>query len=325
MITGILHIVLGLVLLYFGAEWLVRASSALATRMRISPLIIGLTFVAFGTSMPEMMVSIKTSLAGQGAISVGNVVGSNIFNIAIILGISAIIYPLKAEIKLIKIDTPIMIATTMLFFILFLDTQVSRFEGIVLFLLIVLFTLSSFYFAKREKQDAEKIMGESDATTLFKNVYIEIVIILGSLLLLVFGANNLVSGAISIANKLGVSQAIIGLTIIAAGTSLPELATSVIAALRKSPDIAIGNVVGSNIFNIFGDSGSGVHHLAHSCAGHSAVRPVCDVGFCAFTVAANVDQIQVTALGGSFADGGICFVCFHTDWVMLQDFKYGTI
>ena len=252
MLTDGLQIVLGLVLLYFGAEWLVRSSSALATRFRISPLIIGLTFVAFGTSMPEMIVSIKTSLAGQGAISVGNVVGSNIFNIAVILGISAIIFPLKAEIKLVKMDTPLMVATTILFLILFLDAKISRFEGVLLFLLIVLFTLSSFYFAQRENQDAEKIVEESAAPKLFKNVYIEIVIILISLLLLVFGANNLVSGAISIANTMGVSQAIIGLTIVAAGTSLPELATSVIAALRKSPDIAIGNVVGSNIFNILG-------------------------------------------------------------------------
>jgi cation:H+ antiporter len=180
------------------------------------------------------------------------VVGSNIFNIAVILGLASIIHPLKTQIKLIKIDTPLMIAATILFIIIFWDAHISRIEGGLLFLLILLFSLSSFYFAKREKVDAEILAEESAAPKPFKSVYLEIAVILISLLFLVFGSNNLVSGAIRVAKKLGVSQAIIGLTIVAAGTSLPELATSVIAAMRKSPDIALGNVVGSNIFNILG-------------------------------------------------------------------------
>lgn len=253
MIISTIQISIGLVLLYLGAEGLVRGSSSLAKRLQISPLVIGLTIVAFGTSMPELIVSIKTALSGQGAISIGNVVGSNIFNIAIILGLSAIIYPLKTEIKLLRVDTPIMISVSILFYFFFMDKQISRIEGIIFFSMIILYTYFSFYLSRHaDQKEIKRISNESIPTRQFKNIYTEILLISISFALLIVGANLLVAGSISFAKMLGISEAIIGLTIVAAGTSLPELATSLVAAIRKNPDIAIGNVVGSNIFNIIG-------------------------------------------------------------------------
>lgn len=249
--TSIFLILGGLILLYLGAEGLVHFSAALAQRLRVSPLVIGLTIVAFGTSAPELVVSIKTALAGQGALSVGNVVGSNIFNIAVILGISALIYPLKIEIKLLRFDTPIMILASCLFAILFWDQKISRQEGIILFALIVVYTYYSYSRSKRiDVTEIKEITSNSRLKKYIRSIYAEIVVILISIVTLVVGANLLISGAIAVASILGVSQAVIGLTIVAAGTSLPELATSVVAAIRKNPDIAIGNIVGSNIFNI---------------------------------------------------------------------------
>lgn len=253
MIISLVQISFGLLLLYAGAEGLVRASSSLALRLKISPLVIGLTIVAFGTSMPELVVSMKTALSHQGAISIGNVVGSNIFNIAIILGLSALIYPLKINIKLLRSDTPIMILAAILFVILFRDFQLTFLEGFILFFCIVLYTVINFYLAKRASvTDINQIKSEIVASKYFKNIYIEILTIVVSLLILVIGAKYLINGSVNFAKLLGISEAVIGLTIIAAGTSLPELATSVVASYRKQSDIAVGNIIGSNIFNILG-------------------------------------------------------------------------
>lgn len=250
---GLIQITFGLLLLYVGAEGLVRASVSVAHRLRVSPLIIGLTIVAYGTSMPEMIVSLKTALSGQGSISIGNIVGSNIFNIAVILGMSAFIYPLKINIKLLRLDLPIMILIAVLFGILFRDKQLDRAEGLILFLLIMVYTSFNFYAARRtSKKEITQIKRETSSIKLFNNFYLEALVILGGLLFLVVGANFLINGSICWARIIGISDAIIGLTIIAAGTSLPELATSLVAAFRKNPDIAVGNIVGSNIFNILG-------------------------------------------------------------------------
>ncbi len=251
MITSLIYILAGLLLLYLGAEGLVRFSAALAQRLHLSPLVIGLTIVAFGTSAPELVVSIKTALAGQGALAVGNVVGSNIFNIAVILGISAMIFPLKIQLKLLRLDAPIMLLVAILFTVFFWDQKISRPEGLILFLLIIAYTVFSYILSKRvDVDEAPDMVLESRLDKYIRNIYAEISLILVSLALLVLGSNLLVSGSIAVAAILGVSQAVIGLTIVAAGTSLPELATSVIAALRKNPDIALGNIIGSNIFNI---------------------------------------------------------------------------
>ena len=244
-------ILIGLVLLYYGAEGLVKGSSSLALRLKITPLAIGLTVVAYGTSMPEMVVSVKTALSHQGAISIGNVVGSNIFNIAVILGISSMICPLRIKYQIVRYDAPIMILTALLFLFFFRNFEISRFEGATFFSLVVLYTIANFYFSKKDykKERGEHEAKESDYPK-YKNIYIEVLFILGGLALLIFGSNCLINGSVKIAKIFGLSEAFIGLTIIAAGTSLPELATSVVASFRNEPDIAVGNIVGSNIFNI---------------------------------------------------------------------------
>ncbi|HUU39631.1 MAG TPA: calcium/sodium antiporter [Desulfatiglandales bacterium] len=250
---SLIKIIVGLLLLYIGAEGLVLASSSLALRLRVSPLMIGLTIVACGTSMPELIVSLKTALSGQGSITIGNVVGSNIFNIAVILGLSALIYPLKVNIKLIRLDTPIMILAALIFGLLFYDMHLSRFEGLILLLLVILYTFINFYMARNaSKKDIVQIKKETLSSKPLGNIYHETIILIAGFFILICGANYLVDGSIRLAGIIGVSEAIIGLTVIAAGTSWPELATSIVAAFRKHPDIAVGNIIGSNIFNIFG-------------------------------------------------------------------------
>lgn len=247
MATSITLLVLSLIALYIGAEWLVRGSSSMAARAKISPLVIGLTVVAFGTSAPELVVSINASLQGQGDISIGNVVGSNIFNICVILGLSAIVYPLKAKTQLLKIDIPIMITASILLTVFFWDGRIGRWEGALFFCGIISYTLFSLYFA-RKKKDIAKIQNEQ--INISSHWYFDMFFIAGGLVILVFASHLLVDNAVYIAKAIGISEAVIGLTIVAAGTSMPELATSIVAAMKKNPEIAIGNIVGSNIFNI---------------------------------------------------------------------------
>lgn len=243
-------ILLGFVLLYFGAEGLVRGSVGLALRLGLSAIVIGLTVVAYGTSMPELVVSIQASLAGKGAIAVGNVIGSNIFNIAVILGLAALIKPIHVKRQMVRMDIPIMIAITILGVVFFRDFSYSRMEGIILFAGVILYTVGNFVIAKKTglpPEELEEIEGEGKKhTPLWKTIGMLLV----GLALLVAGADRLVVGAVDIAKLLGLSDAVIGITIIAGGTSLPELATSVVAAIRKESDIALANVVGSNVFNI---------------------------------------------------------------------------
>ncbi|RPH94120.1 MAG: calcium/sodium antiporter [Calditrichaeota bacterium] len=250
MLLFLLYVLFGLVLLYFGAEGLVRGSSSLALRLRVSPLVIGLTVVAYGTSMPEMVVSTKTALSHQGGIAIGNVIGSNIFNIAVILGISALISPLKIKAQIVRTDAPIMVAASFLFLLLFRNFRIDRLEGVLLFSLVIIYTVGNFYFARRESKKFDKEFSDTFGMAKYKSFWIELLFILVGLGLLVIGANSLVNGAVGIARHLQVSEAVIGLTIIAAGTSLPELATSLVAAARKEADIAVGNIIGSNLFNI---------------------------------------------------------------------------
>lgn len=246
-------LIFGLILLVLGAEALVRGASRLAAEFGVSPLVIGLTVVAFGTSAPEMAVSTFSALKGQANIALGNVVGSNTFNVLFILGLSALIVPLSVSSQLIRLDVPLMILVSVCCWLFSLNGTVGRGEGVVLFCGIIAYTV----FLVRQSRRAEKSVQEEynreyglkkDLSA--KLIFREIALILIGLTFLIIGSKWLVDSAVIIARLLGVSDLIIGLTIVAAGTSLPELATSVIASIRGERDIAVGNVVGSNIFNI---------------------------------------------------------------------------
>ncbi len=250
--TGITFLA-GLGLLILGAEWLVRGASRLAAKVGISPLVIGLTVVAFGTSSPEMAVSVQSSLAGQADIAVGNVVGSNIFNVLFILGVSAIITPLIVQQQLIRLDVPIMIGVSLVTYFMSVDGVIGRFEGFLLFVGIIAYTIFLIIQSRKESKAVEDEYAQEFAAkqeTGWKPWVINIGLVVLGLVLLVQGSNWLVDSAISIARWLGLSELIIGLTIVAAGTSMPEVATSITAAIKGERDIAVGNVVGSNIFNI---------------------------------------------------------------------------
>jgi cation:H+ antiporter len=241
----------GLLLLTAGAEGLIRGAASLARRLGLSPLVIGLTVVAFGTSTPEFVVSFQAALGGNGDIAIGNVVGSNIGNIALILGGAACIAPLRVQAQIIRTDVPILIGVSLLLGGLLIDGHVGRVDGILLTLGIIAYTVATVWMARRESGPA--VAAEFDAgVPAQRTPWLDLLFTVGGLGLLMGGAQLLVSGAVSVAEQFGVSQTMIGLTIVGIGTSLPELATSVAAAARGEGDIAIGNVVGSNIFNILG-------------------------------------------------------------------------
>lgn len=254
MITSITLLILSLVALYIGAGWLVKGSSEIAHKANISNLVIGLTIVAFGTSAPELVVSINASLTGQGDIAIGNVIGSNIFNVAAILGISAAIRPLQAKRQLTKIDIPILIVASIALVVLFWNGVLGRLEGGLFMAGIVAYTLFSLYYSRKHEKMVEEVHGELETQP--QPWYKDVMYIVGGLVILIFASQLMVDNAVSIAQTLGVSEAVIGLTVVAAGTSLPELATSVVAALKKNQDIAIGNIVGSNLFNILAIAGT---------------------------------------------------------------------
>ena len=259
----------GFVMLYFGAEWLVKGSSSLARSLGVTPIVIGLTVVAFGTSAPELVVSVISSIKGKSMIAVGNVVGSNICNIALVLGMAAVFQPITCDRSVIKRDFPIMLGISIYLLVLSLNSELGRFEGATLFAGIILYTFFNYYTAKKKPQMgsvggnmategalANPGGGALDSpgdledieyiTSRQKQIAFTVVGIIG----VVAGAQLVVETAVKIMTVLGVSEKFIGLTIVAFGTSLPELATSVVAAIRKEMDISIGNLVGSNVFNI---------------------------------------------------------------------------
>lgn len=252
MTLAILYLVLGLVLLYYGAEALVRGSSSLALRLGLSPLVIGLTVVAFGTSSPELVVSLKAGLAGQGNISVGNVVGSNICNLGLILGLCALVTPVATTSQIVRMDIPIMIAVTAFATFLLSNGTLTRTEGTLLATLLLAYVIFSIRLARRQPADALGAEFGEAVKVSKRGLAVDLLMVAGGLVLLVFGARFLVDGAVIIARAFGWSEALIGLTVIAIGTSLPELATSLVAAVKKEADIALGNIVGSNIFNLLG-------------------------------------------------------------------------
>lgn len=248
----ILLFVAGLCLLVAGAEILVRGASKLAAALGISPLVVGLTVVAFGTSAPELAVSIQSSFAGGSDIALGNVIGSNIFNILFILGLSATISSLVVAQQLIRLEVPLMIGISILVFIFGLDGKIGRLNGIVLFAGIIVYTVFLIRKSRSENKEIQdeykKEYGANGKSTSLHMMNAGLII--AGLFLLVLGARWLVNGAVAFAQLLGVSELVIGLTIVAAGTSLPEVAASTVAAFRGEKDIAVGNVVGSNLFNL---------------------------------------------------------------------------
>ena len=245
-----LYIVGGLVLLYFGADWLVQGAITMALHLGLSPLIVGLTVVALGTSVPEALVSVQAAIGDQGGIAVGNVVGSNILNIALILGLSALISPLKVDSHLVKADVPLLAGATFMLIVLLEDFHISRMEGAFLLLCIVGYVVGNIMTVKRTSPDKDKIEGMEVPDDPGKTLWRDIGLLIVGIITLGFGANFLVTGAVDLARIWGLSEALIGLTIVSIGTGTPELATALMAAYRKNSDLAIGNAVGSNLFNI---------------------------------------------------------------------------
>ncbi len=245
---------LGLIALYFGAEALVKGGAGLALRLGLTPLVIGLTVIAFGTSSPEMVVSVQAAAGGNGAISIGNVIGSNICNIALILGLCALISPLRADLQVIRREVPIMIGVAVLALLVLIDGRIARWEGALLLAGLVTYTVITVRQARAATAAATEQAGFPDELGQGKplGLGLSIVAVLGGLGILIVGSHLFVQGAISLATSWGMSQIAIGLTIVAVGTSLPELATSLLAAFKREGDVAIGNIVGSNIFNVLG-------------------------------------------------------------------------
>jgi cation:H+ antiporter len=250
MFLALISILGGLVLLALGAEGLVRGSSSIALRMGVTPLVIGLTIVAFGTGSPEMIVSLQAALGGNSDLALGNIVGSNICNIALILGVAALARPLHVRSTLLQREVPVMIAVTLLLGVLLRDGVLGRIEGAMLAMGAIAYTVAIYRAARQDRNTdvagefAQELPAPQASTTR------SIVLVIGGFVGLLVGANVLVHGAVVIAQAMGMSQVVIGLTVIAIGTSLPELATSVVAALRNDADVAFGNVLGSNILNI---------------------------------------------------------------------------
>ena len=247
-------VVAGLVLLYFGAEWLVRGSSELAIRFGISPLVVGLTVVAFGTSAPELVVSVKANLDGSGGMAIGNVVGSNICNIALVLGVGAVIFPLGIQRQVVRREMPVLLGSTLVFLLMIKDGVIGRLEGGALFVGVLIYVIASLVQARKEdpnvSEDLDPELIKAAKAGGLGRVSLNIFLIVIGALLLVLGADRMVVGGESIARFYGVPEAIIGLTLFAFGTSLPELATSVVGAMKKEGDIIVGNAVGSCIFNL---------------------------------------------------------------------------
>ncbi len=245
-IWAVIKLLAGFVLLFFGGDWLVEGGVALARRFRISPLVIGMTIVAFGTSAPELLVSTISAIKGSAGIAMGNVIGSNIANIGLILGITALICPIETDNSKVVRHGSIMIVASLLLLVFSLHSGISRIEGLTLFICLILFTTISIRKGRTQHQEADIDDQEGKPMTILAAVGL----IALSCVMLAFGADILVDGATTLASAMGVSDKVIGLTIVALGTSLPELAASIAAAVKKQMDISIGNVIGSNIFNI---------------------------------------------------------------------------
>jgi len=244
LLTQALTLILGLALLCIGSTLLVEGAASTAIMFAVRPVIVGLTIVSFATSAPELLVSLVAAFKGSGGISIGNILGSNVINIALVLGISAVIKPISIKKQIIRIEIPYMILISFIFWFLCMDSVIGRMDGFILLCLLLIFLIYSITTAK--DKDNDNSIGKPSFSIILKNVFF---IIIG-IVMLAYGANFVVQEAIIIAEKIGLSQTFIGISVVALGTSLPELATSAVAAAKGESDIAVGNVVGSNLFNI---------------------------------------------------------------------------
>ena len=250
MIFQLLLLILGFVFLVKGSDWFVDGAAGIATKFGIPQLIVGLTIVAMGTSAPEAAVSITAAMNGSADITIGNIVGSNILNVLIILGLSAVVFPLTVDKDTIKFDIPVTIFATLLLIFLGKDGNITRIDGIILLVVFVTYLLILIRKAKKSQAQNTEIVSEENADEKPKSMIMLLVMILGGLAMVILGSRFVVISASFIARIFGLSERFIGLTIVALGTSLPELFTSVVAASKKNCDIAIGNIIGSNLFNI---------------------------------------------------------------------------
>lgn len=246
-------LVVGIAVLYFGAEWLVRGSVRLASSIGVSPIVVGLTVVSLGTSAPELVVCVVAALSGNSDLAIGNVMGSNLANIGLILGLTALVRPIDVQSRVVRRDMPIMLLVTFSVFPLFGDGLLSRVDGVLLLAFLLGYLVFAFRSISNEpsKPPAEQSeFSKESANTSGAVRFQDVLFILSGSGFLVLGGYFIVEAAVGVASALGISQVVIGLTVVAVGTSLPELATSIVAAARGQTDIAVGNVIGSNIFNI---------------------------------------------------------------------------
>jgi len=241
----------GFILLLFGAEFLVRGAVALAQRFNVSPMIIGMTIVAYGTTAPELVVSLEAALGGAPGLAVGNVVGSNIANILLILGCASLVYPIRCTPSVLYRDSSVMLGAAFLFVALALTGTISHTQGILMIAAIVCYSVYTYWAERRRNRNEDKLEKETEEFSDGpRSVWLAILAVIGGVASVVVGAHILISGAVTAARFFGVGEEVIGLTLVAVGTSLPELATAVVAAWRHHTDVAIGNVIGANIYNI---------------------------------------------------------------------------
>jgi len=250
----VILLLIGFLLLYFGAEWLVKGASRISILIGLSPLLIGITVVAFGTSLPELLVSLISAIKGKDMLAVGNVVGSNICNIALILGISSIFHPISCQKEVVKRDFPLMIFISIFLVIISLDSRIDRIDGSFLFSGLIGYTIFNYLEDRKKKDVSIDYLEEIGIEEVKKKdnflISKQIILVLAGIFFVVFGARIVVNSAERLMRILGISEKVIGLTVVAFGTSLPELATSAVAAYRRHMDISIGNIIGSNAFNI---------------------------------------------------------------------------
>ena len=251
MFSQLFFFIFGLLLLYYGAGWLVQGASSLARSLGLAPMVIGLTVVAFGTSAPELVVSLVSAMKGKSMIALGNVVGSNICNIALVLGLTAVFQPVTTNRSTIVRDIPLMLAVSTFLLLLSLNSVIGRSEGVILFVGIIAYTWFNYHIAIKDNRCASKTEDEKPAIKgLMSRKGFQILAVVGGIGTVVVGADLLVDAAVSIMSALGVNEKVVGLTVVAFGTSVPELATSIVAALKKEMDISLGNLFGSNVFNL---------------------------------------------------------------------------
>jgi len=242
-----LYLFLGFVILLYSGDLLVKGGVALSSHFKVSTLVVGVTVVSFGTSAPELFVSLDAALSGSPDIAIGNIVGSNISNIALVLGFTAILLPLPVRSNSIKFDWPFMMGASILFYVFVLNQYLETYEGIIFVILLIVFMVWTIWKSRKESRGLS-----TEFRAARYSIYVSIFLIITSSVGLYFGANLLVNSAKNIALDFGISERVVGLTLVAFGTSVPELATSAVAAWKKEMDISIGNIIGSNIFNVFG-------------------------------------------------------------------------